>query len=114
MHWDLEPARANQSAAGPAHSKTWRKWRATVANALASWSAADLRRFRWERALEIRAVHGECPGGEAFPPGRDRPVEHRRFVQLFAGIESRRISFSKGAVPVNARLCPSAHDQERK
>src|SRR5439155_2668204 len=40
--------------------------RATVANAPASWSAAVLRRFRWERALEIRAVHEKSA---AYPKG---------------------------------------------
>ena len=46
--------------------------RAAEANAPASWSAAVLRRFRWERALGIRAVHRKPSFG--FPHVLLRPL----------------------------------------
>ena len=39
----------------------------TLANAPASWSAAALRRFRWERARGIPAVHGKPTRFDAVP-----------------------------------------------
>src|SRR6266536_356236 len=61
MHRDLEPAWEIQSAAGRRTLQNLAEVPATMAYAPASWSAAVLRRFRWERALEICAVHGKPP-----------------------------------------------------
>src|ERR1043166_773701 len=81
MHSDHEAAREKRHRVGALQNLS--EVRGTVANAPASWSAAALRRFRCERALEICAVHGEqiSPRASTAHVLRERASESR-----FAGL----------------------------
>ena len=59
VHWDHQRVRENPKRRRGGALQNLPEMRVTVANAAASWSAAALRRFRWERALGIRTVHGK-------------------------------------------------------
>ena len=90
MHWDHEPVWAIQSAAGPAHSKTWRK---------CARLSPTRQRLGVRRSSAALLVDEALDKLEAQDPDKARLVK----LRFFTGLTNEEAAASLGISPTTAK-----------